>query len=409
VSGFSLFPQGITAAATEGLGEHTTRLGPLPPARSDFIDVLERSGLRGRGGAAFPVGTKWRTVAGQRGRAPVVLVNGAEGEPLSHKDRRLMETRPHLILDGAAIAARAIGAAKIVYYIGAEHRSALSALQRGLAERPAQEQRHSLLVTAPAQYVAGEESAAVHFVNDGIALPTAIPPRPFVRGVDDRPTLVQNVETLAHVAMIARHGDAWFRGLGEGASAGTALITVSGAVPASSVIEVAQGTTIRDAVRLAGGVVGDTGAVLLGGYFGGWIDADEAWTLRLDAESLKLQGRSLGCGVVGVLPAGACGVTTTARVMSYLAEESARQCGPCIFGLRAIAAATTRIAALDARSGDLESIERWTGQLPGRGACHHPDGAAGFLQSALRVFADEFALHCRHRRCGSGDELRVAA
>jgi NADH:ubiquinone oxidoreductase subunit F (NADH-binding) len=409
VSGSNLFPHGVTDAATEGLGEHTSRLGPLPPARSDFIDVLERSRLRGRGGAAFPVGTKWRTVAGQCGRAPVVLVNGAEGEPLSHKDRRLMETRPHLILDGAAIAARAVGATKIVYYIGAEHRSALSAFKRGLSERPAEEQRHSLLVTAPAQYVAGEESAAVHFVNDGIALPTAVPPRPFERGVGGRPTLVQNVETLAHVAMIARHGDAWFRALGDGASAGTALITVSGAVPASCVIEVAQGSTIGDAVRSAGGLVGDTRAVLLGGYFGGWIDADEAWTVRLDSDSLKLQGRSLGCGVVGVLPAGACGVTTTARVMSYLAQESARQCGPCIFGLRAIAASTTRIAALDARSGDLAHIERWTGQLPGRGACHHPDGAAAFLQSALRVFADELALHCQHRRCGLGDALQVAA
>jgi NADH:ubiquinone oxidoreductase subunit F (NADH-binding) len=313
-----------------------------------------------------------------------------------------METRPHLILDGAAIAARTVGAARIVYYIGAEHRSALAAIKRGLSERPADEQRHSRVVTAPPQYVAGEESAAVHFVNDGVALPTATPPRPFERGVGGRPTLVQNVETLAHVAMIARHGDGWFRALGEGSSVGTALITVSGAVPAPSVIEVAQGTTIGDAVSAAGGLVTDASAVLLGGYFGRWVAADEAWRVRLEE-------RSIGCGVVGVLAADSCGVTTTARLMSYLARESSRQCGPCAFGLSAIAASTTRVAALSAHSDDLEHIERWAGLLPGRGACRHPDGAAGFLVSALHVFADEFALHAQQRRCRLGDALRVAA
>ena len=409
MNGDNLFAHGVTDTATEGLVEHITRLGPLPPVRSDFIDVLERSSLRGRGGAAFPVATKWRTVANWRGQAPVVLVNGAEGEPLSHKDRRLMETRPHLILDGAAIAARAVGAARIVYYIGAKHRSALSAFKRALAERSADEQRRSLLVTAPMHYVAGEESAAVHFINDGVALPTATPPRPFERGIGGRPTLVQNVETLAHVAMIARHGDGWFRSLGEGSSAGTALVTVSGAVPASSVIEVAQGTTIADVVSSAGGLVSDARAVLLGGYFGAWIDAEEAWGVRLDPASLKPQGLSLGCGVVSVLPDDSCGVTTTARVMSYLAQESARQCGPCTFGLRAIAESTTRIAALDGHSGDLQRVQRWAGLLPGRGACRHPDGAAGLLLSALRVFADEFALHGQQRRCALGDPLRVAA
>jgi NADH:ubiquinone oxidoreductase subunit F (NADH-binding) len=409
MNGDNLFAHGITDMAPENFAEHTTRLGPLPPVRSDFIGVLERSGLRGRGGAAFPVGTKWRTVASRQRRGPVVLVNGAEGEPLSRKDRRLMETRPHLIIDGAAIAARTVGAAKIVYYVGAEHRSALAAIKRSLSERPADEQRRSFIVTAPAHYVAGEESAAVHFVNDGVALPTATPPRPFERGIGGRPTLVQNVETLAHVAMIARRGDGWFRSLGEGSSTGTALVTVSGAVPASSVIEVAQGTTIADAVSSAGGLVGDARAVLLGGYFGNWIDAEEAWGVRLDPASLKPQGLSLGSGVVSLLPEESCGVTTTARVMSYLAQESARQCGPCTFGLRAIAESTTRVAALDGYSGDLQRIQRWSGLLPGRGACSHPDGAAGLLLSALRVFADEFALHGQHRRCALGDPLKVAA
>src|ERR1700674_1662861 len=275
MSGLNLLPHGVSASAAEGLVSHTARLGPLPPPSSDFIGVLERSGLRGRGGAAFPVGTKWRTVADQHARAPVVLVNGAEGEPLSHKDRRLMAIRPHLILDGAAIAARAVGAAKIVYYIGAEHHSALAAIKRSLSERPADEQRRSLVVTAPAHYVAGEESAAVHFVNDGVAVPTATPPRPFERGVGGRPTLVQNVESLAMAALIARRGHAWYQGLGYGRARGIGLLTVSGAVNRAGVHEVAFGSTLSDAAAAAGGLKDDVRAVLLGGYFGGWADMDE--------------------------------------------------------------------------------------------------------------------------------------
>src|SRR5439155_15232961 len=152
--------------------------GPLPPFGADIIAELERSELRGRGGAAFPVATKWRAVAAHRTARPVIVVNGAEGEPLSRKDRELMAARPHLILDGAAIAASALGVERIVHYVGAEHTAAVAAMQRALAERPEAERARSQIVSVPVRYVAGEESAAVHFIDDGVALPTAVPPRP---------------------------------------------------------------------------------------------------------------------------------------------------------------------------------------------------------------------------------------
>lgn len=386
-------------AGAESLAAHVARLGALPAGGNGLVDVVERSDLRGRGGASFPVGTKWRAVTQRKRGDAVVLVNGAEGEPLSHKDRLLMRSRPHLVLDGAILAADAVGAREVVVYVGQEHTAASTAIQRALAERPDAAAHNVRLLLAPPRYVAGEESAAVHCVNEGLGLPTATPPRPFERGVAGKPTLVQNVESLAHAALIARSGDAWFRDAGVDTASGTALVTVSGAVPATTVLEVAQGTTVTAAVSAAGGLTADAGAVLLGGYFGGWVLARDAWSLPLDPVKLRHSGRALGCGVIAVLPASRCGVVATAQIARYLAEESAGQCGPCVFGLRAMADALQRIAACAAEAGDLARLQRWTAEIRGRGACKHPDGAAGMVGSAFEVFAQELAGHVDHRRC----------
>lgn len=174
---------------------------------------------------------------------------------------------------------------------------------------------------------------------------------------------------------------------------------MSGAVHDAGVVEVAQGATVAEAVDAGGGVTGTPAAVLLGGYFGGWMDARSAWNTRLDAAALRSAGATLGCGVVSVLDSDHCGVLETARIVSFLAGESARQCGPCVFGLRAIEQAVQRIAAGIAHPGDLARVRRWAAQLGGRGACHHPDGAAAMLLSALDVFADEFQRHDERRGC----------
>ena len=221
----------------EMLDSHTARLGTRPRGGADVLRALDASGLRGRGGGAFPVATKWRSVASGSSRSRAVLINGAEGEPLSRKDNVLMTGRPHLVLDGAAIAAETLGADDVVLYVGRDHTGAHEAMRRALLERPAAERRRTRFVVAPPRYVAGEESAAVHCVNDAVALPTSTPPRAFERGIAGRPTLVQNVETLAHVAMIARFGGEWFHSIGAGAP-GTVLLTLTGAVGAAGVVEV---------------------------------------------------------------------------------------------------------------------------------------------------------------------------
>ncbi|HXM57819.1 MAG TPA: NADH-ubiquinone oxidoreductase-F iron-sulfur binding region domain-containing protein [Candidatus Dormibacteraeota bacterium] len=368
----------------EPLAEHERRLGPLPPAGADLIPALEASGLLGRGGAAFPVGAKWRSVAERAKGAAVVLANGAEGEPLSRKDQALLWARPHLVLDGALLAAGATGAGRIVLYVGEAHEAAAGAVARALAERPPRDRRRFEVVRAPARYVAGEESAAIRFVETGVAAPRTTPPRPYERGVDGRPTLVQNVESLAHAALVARTG-----------AASTLLLTVSGAVTAPGVREVAAGLTVGEAVGIAGGLSEAPRAVLLGGYFGAWLDVRDAWSLPLEAAALRQAGGALGCGVVHVLPAAARPVAETAGVMRYLAGESAAQCGPCFFGLRSLADACARLAAARPEASELERLHRWSDEVRGRGACRHPDGAVGFLRSALRTFEPEFAAASR--------------
>lgn len=384
---------------SESLSDHRARLGSLPARTDRVIGVLDKSQLRGRGGASFPVGAKWRSVAERRRGSAVVLANGAEGEPLSAKDSVLMECRPHLVIDGVLLAAAAVRAEEAVVYVGEAHSRALAAMERALSERD-DVQPAVRIVTAPDRYVAGEESAAVHCVNESVALPLAVPPRPYERGVGGKATLVQNVETLAHAGLIARRGDDWFRDAGRGSAVGTALITVSVGGEGRIVLEVAQGTPIGEAVAAAiHGSTAGVQAVLLGGFFGGWVAAEDAWTLPLDSVLLRAGGRSLGCGVLGLLRDDECGVQVTADIARYLADASAQQCGPCVFGLRAIASALQRVADNAAGPHDVAQVRTWAAEARGRGACRHPDGAAGMVLSALEVFEDEFLRHGRREGC----------
>jgi NADH:ubiquinone oxidoreductase subunit F (NADH-binding) len=387
------------AAGSESLASHNVRLGPMPRVGVDLVGTVERSGLLGRGGAGFPVGRKWRSVAERRSGPAVVVANGAEGEPHSGKDRMLMAARPHLVLDGALLAAAAVGADEVLVYVGADHRAAVAAMTRAIAERPSTNGPPIRLVEAPVAYISGESSAVVNFINSNDARPTASPPHPRDRGVAGRATLVQNVESLAHAALIARHGEDWYRSAGRGPTSGTALITISGAIALAGVHEIDYGTSVAEVVAGAGGATSDIQAVLLGGYFGGWAAVDDLRDLPLDPVLLADRGLSFGCGLIGLLPVESCGVWATSRILDYMAGESARQCGPCIFGLGAIAETTRRLAAGGAASGDLDNLARWANQIVGRGACHHPDGAAGLLTGAMSVFASEFQLHQRDRRC----------
>jgi NADH:ubiquinone oxidoreductase subunit F (NADH-binding) len=404
VSGRILAGPAPTAGA-ESLADHRARLGDLPgrTERSSIIPMLDASGLLGRGGAGFPVGRKWASVLGRSKGDAVVLANGAEGEPLSHKDRVLMASRPHLVLDGVELAAEAVRARSAVLYVGSEHVPARVALERALAERSGQRSRDFRRVsisiaTPPVSYIAGEESAAVHFVNAGDPRPVTVPPRPYEKGIGGKPTLVQNVESLAHAALIARFGDAWYREAGRAETRGTALVTVTGGEH-PGVLEVDLGTTIGELAEWGGVTAGEGSPVLLGGYFGSIVAGADAWRLPLDPKRLRDADTAFGAGVVAFLGDEACGVTTTARIMDYMAGSSAAQCGPCVFGLRAIADASARIATGQARQDDLQRLRGWSYSISGRGACRLPDGTTGLLASSLRVYDADWASHQHHRRC----------
>jgi NADH:ubiquinone oxidoreductase subunit F (NADH-binding) len=377
------------------LAAHIAHYGRLPGLQGEadaLIAEVEASGLRGRGGAGFPTHRKLRAVSA--GRSPIVVANGVEGEPPSHKDKLLMRANPQLVLDGAVAAAAAVGAGEIVIAVSRSAGGAHASMAFAIAEHIRAGGRETIeLAAVPDRFVAGEETALVHWLNGGPAKP-AFALRPYEKGVRGRPTLVQNVETLANIALIARYGATWFRELGTTAEPGSMLVTLGGAVGRPGVTELVAGSSVHDALERCEGFAASPQALLIGGYFGTWVRAAQAVDVPLSDAGLLPLGASLGARSISVLPAARCGVAETARIARYLARESAGQCGPCVFGLRAIADALTSIATCDtAAAAALRHLRRMTPQVTGRGACAHPNGATRLIESALGVFADEVNHH----------------
>jgi NADH:ubiquinone oxidoreductase subunit F (NADH-binding) len=376
--------------------EHLALHGEPPSGDALLLDAIESAGLRGRGGASFPTSAKLRAVAARRGPR-CVLVNGAEGEPLSAKDRVLMRNAPHLVLDGALAAAEAVRADSVVVAVAGDAPRAVEALSTAVRERG--ETKTVTVTPVPDAYLAGEETALIRHLDGGPLKPTTTPPLPFERGLRRRPTLVQNPETLAHLALILRHGPEWFREAGTLGHPGTALVTLGGAVAQPGVHEIALGTPLQTLIDTAGGLTDEIIGILVGGYHGCWIPAAALRDVTLDDEGLAWYGASLAAGVIVVLGAAACPVREVTQIMSWLESESAHQCGPCSNGLPAIANELQAIASGRDDGHSLARVERWAGLIVRRGACRLPDGAARFLRSALDVFAPEFERHARRGPC----------
>jgi NADH:ubiquinone oxidoreductase subunit F (NADH-binding) len=210
---------------------------------------------------------------------------------------------------------------------------------------------------------------------------------------------VQNVETIAHLALIDRHGPTWFRQLGTAEQPGSALITVAGAVRRPGVREIACGSPLEEALAAAGGPSEPLRAVLVGGFHGVWVAAEQIASVKLDDEGLARHGGSLAAGVIVALGRSACPVQELARTMAWLADQSAHQCGPCANGLPALAGLVSAMAAGRAPPDGYDRLARWTKDVAGRGACNLPDGAVRFLASGVSVFADELAEHVRRGPC----------
>jgi NADH:ubiquinone oxidoreductase subunit F (NADH-binding) len=370
-----------TAVARRLLDAPATR-EPLPrPSLDDLLQAVTDSGLTGRGGAGFPTAIKVRSVAAA-GRKPVVVGNGMEGEPLSHKDAVLLTRNPHLVLDGLEILGRAMHAKRAVLAVGPEIDPApAQAAARG---------RKVEVVPLAGGFIAGQETALVNQLDGRPALPRD----PFTRvtesGVAGRPTLVLNAETLAQVGLVARHGAAWFRSAGTADDPGTSLFTVTGSVARPGVVEAPRGTSLRH-VLAASEPVRPT-AVLVGGYHGAWVPTSSL-DVPLTRTALAPWNAAVGAGVLHVLDDGTCPLRFAAEVVDYLSEESARQCGPCLNGLPHLAKNLHRLAS-GVRDPRLPvEIARMARQVTGRGACAHPDGSARFVASTLDIFRDHVAAH----------------
>jgi NADH:ubiquinone oxidoreductase subunit F (NADH-binding) len=245
----------------------------------------------------------------------------------------------------------------------------------------------------PGRYVSSEQSSIVQYLNGGPGKPTFSPPRPHESGVRARPTLVNNVETLANVALIARHGDRWFRTAGLPSAPGSMLVTLGGAVQRPGVYEIELGTGVGELIMLAGGPAEDLQAVLVGGYFGTWLPIEVAWQVRMTQASMRAVGASLGAGIVIALPDSSCGLAETARVLRYLAEQSAGQCGPCFMGLPALAGTLADLAFHGGRRRAADAVATLIPLIEGRGACRHPDGATQLVRSATRTFGADVRWH----------------
>lgn len=364
------------------------------PDADEFLAEVRSSGLLGRGGAAFPLAVKLTSVresVARRGSEAVVVANGEEGEPASIKDRWLLRNRPHLVLDGLRLAAATVGATRAYVYVSDP--AAARSIETALGEI-GPETLGGLTIsvyTVSPGYVAGEETAAVRAINGGPAKPTDKPPRPYRKGVAQRPTLVSNVETLANLPYLQRHGAAAFRAVGTESSPGTFLATVTGGGRPPVLYELPHGTAITELLGLHGIAADQVRGVLMGGYFAGLLNR-EALDATLDHESLRAGGSGLGCGAMSVLTDD-CPVAVAASVLAYFGRENAGQCGSCFNGTVAMAAVVEALRDGVAETEDVERLQRWATALPGRGACGTLDGATNVAASLLTRFPELVANH----------------
>ena len=376
---------GLRDAYTLDHEAHLAVHGPLPRLDVDrLIKLLDESGLSGRGGAGFPFGIKLRSLRGAR---PTVVVNGSESEPASTKDRTLMRRTPHLVLDGALAVATAVRAGRVI--VAVHDLAAADAVEHAVRQR--RDARRVRVVLTGSEFVGGEARTLLRVLAGGPALP---PGRRSVATHDGY--LVSNVETFAQTAVLVRMGARDYAATGTRREPGTVLLSVGGAVARPGVVEAPLGTPLGILLRAAG--ADDPAYVVVGGYHGGWLRP--APDIPLSRAGVAAAGASLGAGVLFVLGSTTCALGELARTTAWLAAQSAGQCGPCRFGLPALAA---DVAAVAHGNPGAVAIARRHGELVvGRGACSHPDGASRFVASGLAVLQDEIVAH-RNGGCGRTD------
>jgi len=382
------------AGADPSLHAHRRRLGALQhPDLATLATWCGSVDLRGRGGAAFPFATKLTTAARRRA---LVVVNASEGEPASHKDAALLALAPHLVLDGAAVTAGALGTTEVHVVVPGKRPDLQAVLRSAIQER----QRSGEAVRwrvhrADEAFVAGQARAVIELIGGRDNRPVTAWQPEAVAGHRGRPTLLSNAETFAQVASLARVGPAAYGRVGQGGERGTTLLTLNGDGAHPTVLEVPFGTPLVDV--LPDEAMGRP--VLVGGYHGTWVGPQDVVGLTVSRAAMTDVGARLGAGVVLPLATDGCPLPRTAQIVSYLAGQSAGRCGPCRNGLPALA---HEVGALVTGTGDVARVGELVGLVVGRGACAHPDGTAQLVQTLLLRFPAELGAHeqgrCLHGR-----------
>jgi NADH-quinone oxidoreductase subunit F len=357
---------------------------PLESTPERLVERLALSGLRGRGGGWFPAARKWQAVRAEAGR-PIVIANGAEGEPGSHKDRFVMERRAAAILEGLRLAARAVNAREAILFLKASFDGPAQALESALAKTPLDGLRVEIR-RGDDSYITGEETAVLESLEGRKPWPRPKPPLPAGVGFEGRPTLVQNVETLARVPE-ALHDPEGFR------AREATLMTFWGDVRAPGVREVALGTPLRTAIeRHAGGATEEIGLVFPAGPAAPPLQADELDT-PLEPEALRARGTSLGTGAVLVVGASACPLAVAASVAAFYERESCGQCPPCTVGSASLARILRGLEQGGIRPRELHDLHDVAGFMSGHGYCSHCRSAATLATSIVSRLAPLVASH----------------
>jgi NADH-quinone oxidoreductase subunit F len=380
------------------------------PAR--VIEEVKRSGLRGRGGAGFSAGKKWEMAAAKKGAVKYLCCNASEGEPGTEKDRLLIRTNPHQLIEGAVIAAYAVGAQHVYLFLKSRFTEEYHSLVRAVGEAKSAglvgRQAGALLPVevepfrGPNAYIAGEETAMIESIEGRAPRPRQKPPfYPIQHGLFGKPTLVNNAETLYNVPLIIRRGADWYRQYGTPTSSGTMLFTLSGDVVRPGVYELELGTPLRTLIDDFGGGIRD-GRPLKAVFPGGPSHAlvtEKDLDVPLDFDSLRAVGSSLGTAGVTVYNDRACMVAVALRYASFYAEGSCGQCPPCWMGTAQIRDLLQAVESGQGTGKEVARIKQICNLIRGRGYCDLINSAVRSVESILHHFTPEFEAHVSRRRC----------
>lgn len=382
---------------------------------ADIIGEVEKSGLRGRGGAGFPTGRKWRQCAAYADTPRYVVCNGDEGDPGAFMDRSILEGDPHSVIEGLTIAARAVGAAEGFMYIRDEYDLALKNVRKALETARANNYLGKNIlgsrwdfdisvVRGGGAFVCGESSALMASIEGRVGEPRTKYIRSVQRGLWDKPTVLNNVETLANIPHIILHGADAYRGTGTESSAGTKVFALVGKVKRTGLAEVPMGTTLRELVfDIGGGIPGKRTfkAVQTGGPSGGCIPAS-LLDLPIDFDTLDKYGSMMGSGGIIVMDDRTCMVEVARYYTNFLAEESCGKCTPCREGLRRMLEILTDLTSGKGREGDIERLEETAATMKEASLCGLGKSAANPVLTTIKYFRDEYEAHLKEKKCPAG-------